>query len=109
LVFAICSFAYNNIAIICKTVIQLIAWLSCYGLHNFLCVDFAAIYLSLPSLSLFGQAKQVSRERASERRSGKGQRKGELATISHKISFVLRPDKGKYHWLKNDVPEIKVD
>ena len=50
--------------------------------------------------------KRVSRERASERRSREGQRKGELATISHKISFVLRPDEGKYNWLKNDVPEI---
>ena len=46
---------------------------------------------------------------AIERRSREGPRKGELATISHKISFVLRPDEGKYHWLKNDVPEIKVD
>ena len=55
---------------------------------------------------LFGRAK---RERASERRSREGQRKGELATISHKISFVLRSDEGKYHWLKNDVPENKVD
>ena len=39
---------------------------------------------------LFGRAKRVSRERASERRSREGQRKGELVTISHKISFVLR-------------------
>ena len=38
-----------------------------------------------------------------------GPRKKELATISHKFSFVLRPDKGKYHWLKNDVQDIKVD
>ena len=58
---------------------------------------------------LFGRVKRVSRERASEWRSCEGLRKGELATISHKISFVLRPDEGKYHWLKNDVPEIKVD
>ena len=55
---------------------------------------------------LFGY---LERERASERRSSEGQRKGELATISHKISFVLRLDEGKYHWLKNDVPENKVD
>ena len=41
--------------------------------------------------------------------SREGSRKGELGTISHKISFVLLPDEGKYHWLKNDVPEIKVD
>ena len=34
--------------------------------------------------------------------------KGELAMISHKFSFVLRPDKGKYHWLKNNFLEIKV-
>ena len=58
---------------------------------------------------LFGRVKRVSRERASERRSREGQRKGELATIPYKFSFVLRPDEGKYHWLKNDVPEIKVD
>ena len=58
---------------------------------------------------LFGRVRGVSRERASERRSREGQGKGELAAISHKISFVLRPDEGKYHWLKNDVPEIKVD
>ena len=58
---------------------------------------------------LFERVKRVSRERASKRRSRDGQRKRELATISHKISFVLRPDEGKYHWLKNDVPEIKVD
>ena len=42
-------------------------------------------------------------------RTREGQRKGELATIPYKFSFVLRPDEGKYHWLKNDVPEIKVD
>ena len=57
---------------------------------------------------LFGQAKRVSLERASERRNREGPRKGELATISHKFSFVLRPDEGKYHWLKNDVPGNKV-
>ena len=51
----------------------------------------------------------LAKTRASERQSREGPRKGELATISHKISFVLRPDEGKYHWLKNDVPEIKVD
>ena len=44
-----------------------------------------------------------------ERRLPQGPRKDELATISHKFSFALRPDKGKYHWLKNDVPDIKVD
>ena len=31
------------------------------------------------------------------------------ATIPYKFSFVLRPDEGEYHCLKNDVPEIKVD
>ena len=41
---------------------------------------------------LFGQVKRVSRERASERPA-----KGELATIPYKVSFVLRPDEGKYH------------
>ena len=53
-----------------------------------------------------GQDTQV---RASQRRSREGQRKAELATIPYKFSFVLHPDEGKYHWLKNDVPEIKVD
>ena len=57
----------------------------------------------------FGRVKRVSRERATERRSREEQRKGELATIPHKISFVFRPDEGKYNWLKNDVPENKVD
>ena len=52
--------------------------------------------------------KRVSRERASERRSREGPAKEELATIPYKFSFVLRPDEGKYHWLKNDVPEIKL-
>ena len=42
-------------------------------------------------------------------RTREEQRKGELATIPYKFSFVLRPDEGKYHWLKNDVPEIKID
>ena len=58
---------------------------------------------------LFGRVKRVSRECASEWRSREGQWKGELATIPYKFSFVLRPDEAKYHWLKNDVPEIKVD
>ena len=56
----------------------------------------------------FGRAKRAARERASER-IREGSAKGELATISFKFSFVLRSDEGKYHWLKNDVPEIKVD
>ena len=47
-----------------------------------------------------------TRERAAK---PQGQRKEELATIPYKFLFVLRPDEGKYHWLKNDVPEIKVD
>ena len=65
------------------------------------------LLLACEQALLFGQAKQVSRERTRERRSREGQRKGELAMISHKISFVLRS--GKYHWLENDVPENKVD
>ena len=65
--------------------------------------------LACEQVLLFGRVKRVSRERASERRSREGQGKGELGTISHKISSVLRPDEGKCHWLKNDVPEIKVD
>ena len=66
-------------------------------------------WLACEQALLVGRAKRVSRERASERRSREGQRKGELATISHKISFALRPDERKYNWLKNDVTEIKVD
>ena len=49
-------------------------------------------------------ASEASLARTRERAA-----KGELATIPYKFSFVLRPDEGKYHWLKNDVPEIKVD
>ena len=75
------------------------------------CTDFkvAVSQLACEQALLFGRVKRVSRERASERRSREGPAKGELATIPYKFSFVLRPDEGKYHWLKNDVPEIKVD
>ena len=38
--------------------------------------------------------------------ASEGLRKGELSTVSHKFSFVLRPGEGKYHWLKNNAPEI---
>ena len=72
-------------------------------------VDFHRYSLACGQALLFGRAKRAARERASERRSREGLAKGELATISFKFSFVLRPDEGKYHWLKNDVPEIKVD
>ena len=60
---------------------------------------------------LFGRAKRAARaSRASEQRSREGPAKGELATIPlYKFSFVLCPDEGKYHWLKNDVPEIKAE
>ena len=68
-----------------------------------------SVKLACEQALLFRRVKRVSRERASERRSRKGQRKGELATIPYKFSFVLCPDEGKYHWLKNDIPEIKVD
>ena len=71
--------------------------------------DLSQSRLAREQALLFRRAKRVSRERASERRSREGQRKGELATIPYKFSFVLRPDEGKYHWLKNDFPEIKVD
>ena len=71
--------------------------------------DLSQSRLACEQVLLFGRAKLVSRERASERRSCEGQRKGELVTISHKISFALRQDEGKYNWLKNDVPENKVD
>ena len=58
----------------------------------------------MDKLSCLGEPHKNAQE--SERQSHKGPRKGELATISHKFSFVhvLCPDKGK-----NDVPEIKVD
>ena len=59
---------------------------------------------------LFGRAKRVSRGRASERRSRKGPRKGELATISHKNFICTSPRRretqlaekwrsGKQSWL----------
>ena len=63
-------------------------------------------FIACEQALLFERAKRAVRERASERRSREGPAKGELATIPFKFSFVLRPDKGKYHWLKNDVPEI---
>ena len=66
-------------------------------------------FLSCEQFLLFGRAERAARERASKRRSRKGPRKGELVTITHKFSFVLPSDEGKYHWLKNDVPQIKVD
>ena len=52
----------------------------------------ASIGIACEQAFLFGRVKRVSRERASERRSREGQRKGELATIPYKFSFVLRPD-----------------
>ena len=39
----------------------------------------------------------------------RGERKGELATISYKFPFLLCPDEAKYYWLKNDVPSINFD
>ena len=69
----------------------------------------STVSLACEQALLFGRAKRAARERASERRSREGPAKGELATIPFKFSFVLRLDEGKYHWLKNDVPEIKVD
>ena len=68
-----------------------------------------AVPVACEQALLFGRVKRVSRECASERRSREGLANGELATIPYKFSFVLRPDEGKYHWLKNDVLEIKVD
>ena len=94
---------------------KLISWLKILSrlgtvvLGFVLAGNLTCFVLACEQALLFGRAKRVSRERASERRSREGQRKGELATISHKISFVLRSDEGKYHWLKNDVPENKVD
>ena len=52
--------------------------------------------ISLRASSPFGWAKRANRvwyTRASERR-----RKGKLATISHKFSFLLRLDEARYHW-----------
>ena len=40
--------------------------------------------------------------------SEQGVKKEELAMICHKFSFPLCLDEGKYHWLKNNVPAIKV-
>ena len=57
---------------------------------------------------LFGQAKQASRERASE-----GPRKGELATISHKFSFLPRKprnsDPQRVKTVTVKVPQMKSD
>ena len=58
--------------------------------------------------SEFMASERVVRERASERRSRGERRKEELATISYKFSFLLRPDEAKYHWLKSDAPPITV-
>ena len=58
---------------------------------------------------LYAYAIPIWASEASQRRSGEGLAKGELATIPYKFSFVLRPDEGKYHWMRNDVPEIKVE
>ena len=63
--------------------------------HFFVFCYHTITFLACEQALLFGLAKWVSRERASERRSREEQRKGELATISHKISFVLRSDEGK--------------
>ena len=52
--------------------------------------------ISLRASSPFGWAKRANQAwyvRASERR-----RKGELATISHKFSFLLRLEEARYHW-----------
>ena len=90
---------------------KLISWLKILSrlgtvvLGFVLAGNLTCFVLACEQALLFGRAKRVSRERASERRSREGQRKGQLATISHKISFVLRSDEGKYHWMKNDVPE----
>ena len=77
--------------------------------HSFDWANQALVKIACEQALPFGRAKQVARERASERKSREGPRKRELATISHKYWFVLRSDEGKYHWLKNDFPEIKVD
>jgi len=53
--------------------------------------------------------KRVVKESASKRQSCMGWRKGELATISFKFSFLLCPDEAKYYRLKNDAPPINFD
>ena len=61
----------------------------------------------MDKLSSLGEPSEPhENERESERKSHERPRRGELATISHKFSFVhvLCPDGGE-----NDVPEIKVD
>ena len=49
------------------------------------------------------------KECTSEWRRRMGRRKGELATISYKFSFLLCLDKAKYYWLKNEAPSINFD
>ena len=70
---------------------------------------FQDIILTLLGMATSETGLARTRQRAAKPRSREGQGKGELATIPYKFSFVLRLDEGKYHWLKNDVPEIKVD
>ena len=56
-------------------------------------------------------ASEASRARTRER-AAKPRGAGERIACNHPFQiflFVLRPAEGKYHWLKNDVPEIKVD
>ena len=49
------------------------------------------------------------KECTSEWRRRMGRRTGELATISYKFSLLLRLDKAKYDWLKNEAPSINFD
>ena len=48
-----------------------------------------------------------TRERAAKPRGAEERRA--CNDLSYNFICVLRPDEGKYHWLNNDVPEIKVD
>ena len=41
--------------------------------------------------------------------SEEGRTEKKLATVSYKFSFLLCPDEGKYHWLKNDALPINFD
>ena len=66
-------------------------------------------FCGCPLNSLRASSPIWANEASCARVSEQGVRKGEFAMICCKFSFVLRPDEKKYHWLKSDVPEVKVD
>ena len=68
------------------------------------CIDNLACEEAL----LFGRAKRVSRERANgEAASGRGKERLQRSLIKFHLYFAQT--KGKYNWLKNDVPKNKVN